>query len=73
VAKDTVWALYDRSMLLWHSCMRMRYDPVTSDAEKAQFAKNAWLEADAIEEALSKHTCDVEKMFLYQGREYLFK
>jgi hypothetical protein len=53
--------------------MRTLRDPVASDDEKAQFAKNAWLEADVIEASLARHTCDVEKMSFYQGREYLFK
>ncbi|KAK7469383.1 hypothetical protein VKT23_003858 [Stygiomarasmius scandens] len=71
-SKDTVWALYDRSFLLWHICVKMRNSTQASDDEKAQFAYKAWLEADAIEEALNKHTCDIEKAFIFQGREYLF-
>ncbi|KAM6494149.1 hypothetical protein JOM56_010510 [Amanita muscaria] len=71
-SKDTVWALYDRSFLLWHGCARMRYDQNVPDADKAQFAVKAWLEADALEAALDKHTCNLERAFLYQAREYLF-
>jgi hypothetical protein len=71
--KETVWALYDRSMLLWHSCVRMRQDRVATEAEKAHFAIAAWLEADVIEAALDKHTCNLERAFIFQGREYLFK
>lgn len=73
LAKETVWALYMRSMLLWHSCVRMRLEPEGDDATKAQFAVGAWLEIDRIEEALSKHTCNIERAFLFQGREFLFK
>jgi len=51
----------------------MRNSTQASEDEKAQFAFKAWLEADAIEEALNKHTCDIEKAFIFQGREYLFK
>jgi hypothetical protein len=72
-SKDTVWALYMRTMLLWHSCVRMRWDPSQDDAAKAQFAVGAWLEADKIEQALDAHTCGIERAFLFQGREYLFK
>ncbi|CAL1713148.1 unnamed protein product [Somion occarium] len=72
LAKETVWALYMRSMLLWHSCVRMRLEPEGDDATKAQFAVGAWLEIDRIEEALSKHTCNIERAFLFQGREFLF-
>ena len=35
-SKETVWALYMRTMLLWHSCVRMRWDANRTDAEKAQ-------------------------------------
>ena len=71
-AKDTVWALYARSMLLWHSCLRMREEEA-SNYERAQFASAVWQEAKTIEEALNRHTCGAEKAFLYQGREFLFK
>ncbi|EKM49512.1 uncharacterized protein PHACADRAFT_265028 [Phanerochaete carnosa HHB-10118-sp] len=70
--KESVWALYMRTILLWHSCVRMRWDPCRADAEKAQFAVQAWLEVDKIQKALDAHTCGVERAFLFQGREYLF-
>ncbi|KAJ3777956.1 hypothetical protein FB446DRAFT_715701 [Lentinula raphanica] len=72
VAKDTVWALYDRSFVLWHICARVRADTSIGDAEKGEFAVKAWLEADVIEDALNKHTCGIEKAYIFQGREYLF-
>ncbi|KAF5344976.1 hypothetical protein D9757_013784 [Collybiopsis confluens] len=71
-AKDTVWALYDRSFLLWHICARVRAETTMSDVEKGEFAVKAWLETDAIERALNKHTCAIEKTYIFQGREYLF-
>lgn len=40
--------------------------------ERAVFAQSVWLEADAIERALDAHTCQTERAFLFQGREYLF-
>ena len=43
------------------------------DREIAEFAMKAWLETEAIERALSVHTCGVEPAMLYHGREYLFK
>jgi len=71
--KDTVWALFVRAMLLWHSCIRMRRNHhLFSDADKAQFAVDAWLEADRIEAAFSRHQCLVERAYMYQGREFLF-
>ena len=52
--------------------MRMRNDPDTSGFEKAQFAVKTWLEADALESILDKHTCGLERAFLFYAREYLF-
>ncbi|KAF9454801.1 hypothetical protein P691DRAFT_716672 [Macrolepiota fuliginosa MF-IS2] len=71
-SKDTIWALQDRCFLLWHGCIRMRTDQSATDAENAQFATRAWLEADALEAALNRHTCSIERAFLFQAREYIF-
>ncbi|KAJ6585157.1 hypothetical protein B0H19DRAFT_1108565 [Mycena capillaripes] len=71
-AKDTIWALYERSFLLWHACIKMRNDTTAPVADKGQFAIKAWLEADAIEEALNRHTCGIERAFIFHGREYIF-
>ena len=62
-----------RAMLLWNSCIRLRTDTSLADTDKAQFALAAWTEIDAIEEALERHTCGIERSFLFQGRELLFK
>ncbi|OBZ71009.1 hypothetical protein A0H81_09136 [Grifola frondosa] len=70
-SKDSAWALYMRILLLWHSCVRMRLNPSLNDAEKAQFAVTAWLEMDAIEDAMDRHTCGAKLGFM-QGREILF-
>ncbi|KAI0272685.1 hypothetical protein BC834DRAFT_930033 [Gloeopeniophorella convolvens] len=70
--KDTVWALYIRAMLLWNGCLRLRSDTSLSDAHKADLAMRAWMETEAIEKALARHTCSVERAFMYNGREYLF-
>ncbi|KAG5639438.1 hypothetical protein H0H81_002309 [Sphagnurus paluster] len=72
-SKDTIWALYDRSFLLWHGCLRMRGDNRATDIVKAQFAVQTWLEADAIEASLNRHTCQIERQFIFQAREYIFK
>ncbi|KAI9058380.1 hypothetical protein FKP32DRAFT_1581766 [Trametes sanguinea] len=70
--KDSVWALYIRAMLMWNSCVRMRGDSSLPDSEKANFAMSAWKEIDAIEQALKRHSCGIERSFLFQGRELLF-
>ncbi|KAJ7600829.1 hypothetical protein C8J56DRAFT_813769 [Mycena floridula] len=71
--KETIWALHERTYLLGHSCTRMRRNDVSAaESDKAQFAIKAWLEADAIEAALNRHTCNLERNYLFQARELLF-
>ena len=71
-SKDTVWALYMPSLLLWNGCVHMRNDANMADAEKAQYAMDAWMEIDMIEAALNRHTCNIERTFLFVSRDYLF-
>ncbi|KAI0822889.1 hypothetical protein BC628DRAFT_1326213 [Trametes gibbosa] len=71
-SKDSVWALYIRTLLLWHSALRLRADIRISSADRAQSAMSAWLEVDNIEETLDRHSCAVETGFLAQVREILF-
>lgn len=71
-SKDTIWALHDRCFLLWHACIHTRLDTRATDSEKANFGVKAWLEADALELALNKHTCTIERAFIFQAREYIF-
>ncbi|KAI6099563.1 hypothetical protein EDD16DRAFT_1497409 [Pisolithus croceorrhizus] len=70
--KDTVWALVYRTVLLWHSCLRMRNNLDVSEVERASFGMNAWLEADQLERKLDSHTCGLERSYFFQGREFLF-
>jgi len=51
----------------------MRNNNHVAENDKAQFAVKAWLEADSLEVALNKHTCAIERTFLFQAREYIFK
>ena len=69
--KNTVWALNNRSMLLWNCCLRMRSEPATP-VEKSRFAIHAWNEAMTIESGLDAHTCSTERAFLFPARENLF-
>jgi len=71
--KDTVWALYLRAMLLWNACVRIRQDASIGDLDRRDFAMRAWHETESIEKALQGHTCSVERAFMYNGREFLFK
>lgn len=72
-SKDSIWALYMRTLFLWHSCLRTRVDTGLTDAERAQWTVQAWLELDAVEVAMDRHTCDIQSGFMLQMREVLFK
>jgi len=72
VGKDTVWALYNRAMLLWNACVRSRHNTSISDLDRRDFAMRAWMETEAIEKALERHTCSIERAFMFHGREFLF-
>ena len=51
----------------------MRSDKELPELQRAQFAINAWLETEAIEDALNQHVCNLESRMAYQAREFLFK
>lgn len=59
--KDSVWALYARSQLLFVAAVYVKHSERLSEQEKAEFAVRAWLETERIEGQLDSHTCDIEK------------
>lgn len=69
--KQSIWALYCRSMLLWNSCLQLR--KLANHSEKAEFSISAWLEASYIEDALDAHQCSTESHLKYMTREHIFK
>ncbi|KAI0754620.1 hypothetical protein C8Q80DRAFT_1139967 [Daedaleopsis nitida] len=71
IREDNLWNLCIRAMILWQTSTRFRFEPMLSAKERAEFATNAWLEAEAIEAALARHTCDVEGGISWQTRDAL--
>jgi hypothetical protein len=71
-AKESVWALYCRSMLLWNFCTRLRKD-TCPESEKAEFALEAWVETQAIQDSLDMHVCNLNTALMYMAREYIYK
>jgi len=69
--KDSVWALYCRSMLLWNFSTRLSNDSIT-DNIKAEYAFEVWVETQAIQDALDTHVCNLDTALLYMCREYLY-
>ncbi|EKM54774.1 uncharacterized protein PHACADRAFT_258850 [Phanerochaete carnosa HHB-10118-sp] len=68
--KDSVWALYCRSMLLWISAIRPR-DTWTND-ERADFAIAAWTETRMVQDGINMHKCNLDTAVMYISREYLY-
>ncbi|KAI0338268.1 hypothetical protein BDW22DRAFT_1415626 [Trametopsis cervina] len=69
--KDSVWALYCRSMLLWTSCIRQREDTWTME-DRATFAARAFVETGCIQDALEMHCCNADNSLMYLTREYIY-
>ena len=69
--KESVWALYCRCMLLWNFCNRFR-EP-SQEEERAEQAHEAFLEAQAIEDSLNAHRCNLDTTLIYNCREYIHK
>ena len=53
--------------------MQIHQDPNSTVDERRQFGLHAWREAEVLEQALESHTCDIERAFMFHGREYLAK
>ena len=58
-------------MLLWNFCNRFRTP--SEDEERAEQANEAFLEAQAIEDSLNIHTCNLDTTLIYTTREYVHK
>jgi hypothetical protein len=69
--KESVWGLYCRSMLLWNFCNRFRTP--SQDEERAEQAQDAFLEAQALEDSLNSHQCNLDTTLIYTTREYIHK
>ena len=58
-------------MLLWNFCNRFR-EP-SQEEERAEQAHEAFLEAQAIEDSLNAHRCNLDTTLIYNCREYIHK
>ncbi|KAI0674887.1 hypothetical protein C8Q78DRAFT_1066793 [Trametes maxima] len=70
--KESVWALYCRSMLLWNSCACIQRDDTLSTELRASFAIAAFQETREIQDALNTHQCNLDTGLIYVCREYLY-
>ncbi|KAH9969311.1 hypothetical protein BGW80DRAFT_1335542 [Lactifluus volemus] len=68
--KDTVWALYCRSMLLWNCTVRF-WDESLSTEERTRIACAAFVETHVLEDALDAHICNIDTALIYMCREFI--
>ncbi|KAH9993527.1 hypothetical protein BJV77DRAFT_349009 [Russula vinacea] len=68
--KDSVWALYCRSMLLWNCTVRFWDERLTTE-ERTRIACAAFLEAGVVEDALDAHICNIDVTLIYMCREFI--
>ncbi|KAG1832399.1 hypothetical protein EV424DRAFT_1342372 [Suillus variegatus] len=72
-SKESIWALYCRSMLLWIFCTTRLRKNAFSNSETTDLAVEAWSETLEIQDALDSHTCNLDMALLYMCREYVYK
>ncbi|KAG5642774.1 hypothetical protein DXG03_002119 [Asterophora parasitica] len=70
--KESVWALYCRSMLLWNFTNQLRTKPVLND-DKVELIYEAWAEAQSLQDSLHIHECNLDTALIYMCREYVYK
>ncbi|KAH9020844.1 hypothetical protein EDB85DRAFT_1895962 [Lactarius pseudohatsudake] len=68
--KDSVWALYCRSMLLWNCTVRF-WDERLSTEDRTRVACAAFVETRVVEEALDAHVCNIDTALIYMCREFI--
>ncbi|KAL0580568.1 hypothetical protein V5O48_001481 [Marasmius crinis-equi] len=68
--KESVYALYCRSMLLWVFC-HYRLGRCDDEQLKAEYAQEAMGESQFIQESLDFHVCNLDTGLIYLTREYI--
>ncbi|KAI9508507.1 hypothetical protein F5148DRAFT_890384 [Russula earlei] len=68
--KDSVWALYCRSMLLWNCTLRF-WDERLATEERTRIACAAFVETRVVENALDAHVCNIDTALIYMCREFI--
>jgi hypothetical protein len=70
--RDSLWALYCRSMLLWNFCTTRLRKNTYSRENTSDLALESWRETQEIQNALDSHTCNLDMTLLYMCREYVY-
>ncbi|KAF9066700.1 hypothetical protein BDP27DRAFT_1404271 [Rhodocollybia butyracea] len=69
--KESVWALYCRSMLLWNYSNRL-CEQLSQTQDSPDLAQEAWSETQAIQDSLEMHVCNLDTALIYMTREYIY-
>lgn len=75
--KESVWALYCRSLLLWNFCNKLvlrtsGVEPTSPLDDLADALQESWHEAQTIQDALEMHICNYETGVTYLCQEYIY-
>ncbi|KAF7343742.1 Zn(2)-C6 fungal-type domain-containing protein [Mycena sanguinolenta] len=74
--KESVWALYCRSLLLWNFCNHIlsQSGPKADHQTEAEAdaLQECWNEAQAIQDSLEMHICNYETGVTYLCQEYVY-
>ncbi|KAJ7484846.1 hypothetical protein B0H11DRAFT_2018961 [Mycena galericulata] len=74
--KESVWALYCRSLLLWNFCNRLLNHPGNKAPQQiddeAEALQECWNEAQGIQDSLEMHICNYETGVTYLCQEYIY-
>jgi len=69
--KESVSALFCRSMLLWNFCHHLPH--ANADGDLLELASKVLAEAQAIENVLNSHKCNLDVELSYHCRTYIHK
>ena len=72
-AKESIWSLYCRSMLLWNFSTRLQASSLNSNQADGELALKASAEAQAILTVLDVHKCRLNLELVSISREYLYQ
>lgn len=68
--KESVWALYCRSMLLFNFCTRLVWGNLGTE-DKSEFASEALNETMSLQDSLDVHSCNFDPAIMHRSRELI--
>ncbi|KAF8634264.1 hypothetical protein AX17_004221 [Amanita inopinata Kibby_2008] len=68
--KESIWALYCRSMLLWNFCNRLIWGNIAVE-DRAEYSTEAMNETMSLQDSLDAHHCNLNTVIIYRCREFI--